>query len=217
MAISINLTATCLDVDPTCRVLKKADYSLHADAEKIIIAAQEEAAQIIEQAKIEFEKEKARGYEEGLLAIKADQVEHTIKMVGQAIDYLSNIEDTLANILMSGVKKIVGEFDKTELTVNLIRNALQHVRNEKHVTVRIAPDQCAEVQERLNSILADYRGVGFIDLVSDPRLSHGDCIMESPMGVVDASVEVQLAAMQRRFDAIKSMITQSAADLEYDD
>ena len=36
---------------------------------------------------------------------------------------------------MSGVKKIIGEFDQEELAVNLVRNALQHVRNEKQVTI----------------------------------------------------------------------------------
>ena len=103
------------------------------------------------------------------------------------------------------MKKIIGEFDQEELAISLVKNALQHVRNEKHVTIRVPSAQYSAVQARLNTILAEYKGVGFIDLVADPRLSSGDCIMESEIGVVDASVDVQLRALQKRFDSLQSL------------
>ena len=137
--------------------------------------------------------------------IKGEQADHILKVVSRTINYLSDIEDTLANILIGGVKKIIGECDHKALAISLVKNALQHVRNEKHVTIRIAPGEYEAVQEQLNDILAEYKGVGFIDLVADPRLSAGDCIMESEIGVVDASVDVQMKALQKRFDKIKSM------------
>lgn len=86
----------------------------------------------------------------------------------------------------------------------MVKNALQHVRNEKQVTIRIPPSQFKMVKARLNEILAEYKGVGFIDLVSDERLSTGDCIMESDIGVVDASVDLQIKALQKRFERINS-------------
>lgn len=72
------------------------------------------------------------------------------------------------------------------------------------MTIRIPPSQIKMVKAKLNEILAEYKGVGFIDLVADQRLSTGDCIMESEIGVVDASVDLQIAALQRRFEKIHS-------------
>ncbi|WP_419537124.1 HrpE/YscL family type III secretion apparatus protein [Endozoicomonas sp.] len=205
MAAPVILNNFQLELDPTCRVLKADDYVVYLEAQEIIKAAQQQAAGIVEEARKAYEQEKKRGYQDGLAESKAEQTDHMLKVVSRTINYLSDIEDTLASILLSGVKKIVGEFNQEELAINLVKNALQHVRNEKHVTIRIPPAQYSAVQARLNMILAEYKGVGFIDLVADPRLTTGDCIMESEIGVVDASVNVQLMALQKRFDSLKSI------------
>lgn len=205
MAAPVILSNIQLDLDPSCRILKAEDYVVYLEAREVISAAQHEAEDIVAKARQTYEDEKRRGYQEGLAEIKGEQADHILKVVSRTINYLSDIEDTLANILIGGVKKIIGECDQKALAISLVKNALQHVRNEKHVTIRIAPGEYEAVQGQLNDILAEYKGVGFIDLVADPRLSAGDCIMESEIGVVDASVDVQMKALQKRFDKIKSM------------
>ena len=205
MAAPVILSNIQLDLDPSCRILKAEDYVVYLEAREVISAAQHEAEDIVAKARQTYEDEKRRGYQEGLAEIKGEQADHILKVVSRTINYLSDIEDTLANILIGGVKKIIGECDHKALAISLVKNALQHVRNEKHVTIRIAPGEYEAVQGQLNDILAEYKGVGFIDLVADPRLSAGDCIMESEIGVVDASVDVQMKALQKRFDKIKSM------------
>ncbi|MBO9480120.1 MULTISPECIES: HrpE/YscL family type III secretion apparatus protein [Gammaproteobacteria] len=209
MAAPVILNNVQLELDPTCKVLKADDYVVYLEAQEIIKAAREQAAGITEEARQAYEQEKKRGYQEGLAESKAEQTDHMLKVVSRTINYLSDIENTLANILLSGVKKIIGEFDQEELAISLVKNALQHVRNEKHVTIRVPSAQYSAVQARLNTILAEYKGVGFIDLVADPRLSSGDCIMESEIGVVDASVDVQLRALQKRFDSLQSLAARS--------
>ena len=204
MATPVVLTANQLNVDPSCRVMKAEDYATFLEAEQIINTAKEQAQQIVEQAKEAYEQEKQRGYQDGLDESKVDQADQMLKVVSRTINYLSDVEQTMADILLSGVKKIIGEFDQETLAINLVRNALQHVRNEKQVSIRIPPSQYNMVKARLNEILTDYKGVGFVDLVADQRLSTGDCIMESEIGVVDASVDVQLRALQRRFSQLKA-------------
>ena len=207
MATPVVLTANQLNVDPSCRVMKAEDYTTFLEAEQIINTAKKQAQQIVEQAKEAYKQEKLRGYQDGLDESKVDQAEQMLKVVSRTISYLSDVEQTMADILLSGVKKIIGEFDQEQLAVSLVRNALQHVRNEKQVSIRIPPSQYNMVKARLNDILADYKGVGFVDLVADQRLSTGDCIMESDIGVVDASVDVQLRALQKRFSQLKPAAT----------
>ena len=204
MATPVVLTANQLHIDPSCRVLKAEDYVTYLEAEQVINSAKEQAQQIVEQAKAAYEQEKQRGYQDGLDESKVDQADQMLKVVSRTINYLSDVEQTMAEILLSGVKKIIGEFDQEQLAVSLVRNALQHVRNEKQVSIRIPPSQYNMVKARLNDILSDYKGVGFIDLVADQRLSTGDCIMESEIGVVDASVDVQIRALQKRFTQLKA-------------
>ncbi|WP_079253841.1 HrpE/YscL family type III secretion apparatus protein [Endozoicomonas arenosclerae] len=204
MASPVSLTSGQLIIDPSAKVLKSKDYASYLESDEIIKKAREHAREILDQSRQAYENEKQRGYEDGIAESKVDQAEQMLKVVSRTINYLSEVEKALADILMSGVKKIIGEFDQEELAVNLVRNALQHVRNEKQVTIRIPPSQFKMVKARLNEILAEYKGVGFIDLVADQRLSTGDCIMESDIGVVDASVDLQIKALQKRFERINS-------------
>ena len=51
-------------------------------------------------------------------------------------------------------------------------------------------------REKIREITADFPTIGIIDIEADPRLDTGGCIMESDIGVVDATVEVQIAALR---------------------
>ena len=55
------------------------------------------------------------------------------------------------------------------------------------------------VRSRINDILAAYPGVGYLDLLADGRLEHGACILESEIGMVEASLEGQIEALRGAF------------------
>lgn len=186
------------------KILKAAEYKIISKVASILDIACERSDAIIDQAKQSFEKEKQRGFDEGVMKSKIDQSEQMLKMVGRSINYLAEVEGDMADILMNAVKKIIDGFDDRELTVGLIRSALQHIRNERQVNVRIPPGHYNFVKEKVSEILADYKGVGFINPVSDPRLESGSCILESKIGVVDASIDVQLEALKRRFESMSA-------------
>ena len=81
----------------------------------------------------------------------------------------------------------------------VVRNALAVVRNQKQMTLRLHPDDVEVVRERINDILAAYPGVGYLDLLPDARLARGACILESEIGMVEASLEGQIEAVRGAF------------------
>ncbi|MCY4177058.1 MAG: HrpE/YscL family type III secretion apparatus protein [Endozoicomonadaceae bacterium] len=198
----ITLTTHQLNLPPGKKVLTRREYQQVVKAGQIIAKAKERAQQIEQEAKEHFEAEKKRGFDEGMLESQIEQSEQMLKVVERTINYLTDVEDTMADILLSAVKKVIDGFDDKKLVAGLIKSALQHVRNENQVTVRIAPEQYAHVKDQVNAILAEYKGVGFINPVSDQRLSAGSCILESKIGVIDASIDVQMEALKRRFSKL---------------
>lgn len=198
------------------KVLKAAEYQTISQIASMVDIARERSDSIIERAKKTFEIEKERGFEEGILKSKIDQSEQMLKMVGRSINYLAEVEGDMADLLMNAVKKIIDTFDDRELTIGLIRSALQHVRNERQVSVRVPPGHYTFVKEKVAEILADYKGIGFINPVSDPRLDSGSCILESKIGVVDASIDIQLDALKRRFAVISAEAVGAIKRLESD-
>ena len=80
-----------------------------------------------------------------------------------------------------------------------MRTALNTVRGQQKVTVRVAPADEALVSEALAAMTAGSSGSAFLTIAADARLPRDSCILESELGVVDASLETQLKALEHAF------------------
>ncbi len=185
-----------LDINPESKVLKADDYLYYAKAEEIIALAEKKALAISLKAKDAYQAEKLKGYKEGKNQASIEAMEKIFYGVQQSIDYLSNIEQEMAKLVSSAMRKIVADYDQQELTLGIVKNALQVVRNQKEIKLHVAPDQLDSIKQKIHTILADYSSISFIDIISDSRLSTGDCILESEMGIVDARIEHQIKALE---------------------
>jgi type III secretion protein L len=172
---------------PESRVIRAADYAAWVAGEAYVRAAREHAAEIEAEAKRVYEVEKARGYADGRAESAAQE----------AAEMLENVEMQVAELVVQATEKVLGELDDQTLVRRVVHNALKVMRNQKQVTVRVAPEHVEALQHQLNDILADYPGVTFVDVAADARLRRGGCILESELGVVDASLEIQLDALRR--------------------
>jgi len=178
-------------------VIKASEYREAVEAGEVLEKARREAERILEEARGAYEAEKKRGYEEGLEEGKGDIVERMMETVGKTVDYFATVEQTLCDIVLEAVNKIVGELDDGELVLKIVRNALRLVRNQKQVTLRVAQEDLDNVRKRIQEIMGDFPGIDFIDVTPDSRLRANGCVLESEIGVVDASLDVQLEAIRR--------------------
>jgi len=185
--------------DPAARVLRAADYAALIQAQALIDEAHARADAILAGAQDAFEAERRRGYEDGKQEALLDQAEKMIETVGRTVDYFAGVENEMVDLVMSAVRKVIDGFDDREKVMIVVRNVLAVVRNQKHMTLRLHPDDVEIVRARINDILADYPGVGYLDLLADARLAPGACILESEIGMVEASLEGQIAALQGAF------------------
>ena len=84
----------------------------------------------------------------------------------------------------------------------VVKSALGAVRNQKQMTLRVAPQNVEVVKKQLNELLAAYPGVGYLDIAADARLSGDACILESEIGVIEASIQGQVGALRATFKKI---------------
>ena len=70
------------------------------------------------------------------------------------------------------------------------------------MTLRLHPQQVDVVRARVNDLLAAYPGVGYLDIVPDGRLAMESCILESEIGLVEASMESQIKAIEAAFHKV---------------
>ncbi|MFO1058417.1 MAG: HrpE/YscL family type III secretion apparatus protein [Dongiaceae bacterium] len=197
MAFSARLNAAPFRLPPGRKVIKAAEYQAWLEAGALVERAAAEAEAIRAGAAAALEAEKRRGYEEGTAQAKLEAAERMMDAVAGTLDYFTKVEETMVELVIGAVDRVIGELEDRELVRRVVKNALSVVRSQKQVTVRVAPDQAAAVKEQLNDILKPYPSIGMVDIVADGRLSRGGCILESDIGSVDASVEIQLEAIRR--------------------
>ena len=180
------------------RLVKATEVATVKSAAEIVAVAEAEAARIREEAKIAFEEEKKRGFEKGLQDGKLEIAMQKLEQVDQSVAFMESVEGKMADIVMKALKSCVVEIGDREMVVNIVRKTMSAViRTQRHVTLKVAPEMVAVVKERVSALRLDYPTVETFDVVEDPRLKGPACILETEAGVADASVETQLAAIER--------------------
>jgi type III secretion protein L len=193
------ITKNRIEVAPGVKLLKAADYAVLAEASALLENAQAAAEKMAEDAKAAYEEEKKRGYEDGMIDGKMEMAERMLDNVGKALDYLESMEASVVDVVMRALRNIVAEIPPEELIVSLVKKALHHVRDQKRITLRVNMEQADAVQEKLGVILKSYPGIGLVDVMPDSNIPENGCIMETEMGVVDASLDRQIELMENTF------------------
>lgn len=189
-------------VSPVGRVLRAADVAVLLEANAVLDAARARAEEMSRQAEAAYEARREEGYRDGQEEGRLEHAEKVLETVLSSVDYLSSLENTLVDVVTSSIRKVIGELDASELIVRVVRNALTTVRNQQRVTIRVAPADEKAVSEALAAMIQTAPGgVGFLDVRADARLERGSCLLESELGVVDASLETQLKALENAFRA----------------
>jgi len=182
-------------VEGDSRILKADEYATVSEAKRLITQAEEEAQKIIASAEAAYKDEKARGYQDGCMEGKAVQSEKMMTATIEAVNYFSEVENKVVDIVMAATRKILSNFDDLELTKGIVEQALDKVRNESKITLRVCPQHADAIRAQINEITTNYRNISFIDVVADARLEEAACKVETEMGSVDTSVDLQLQAL----------------------
>ena len=180
------------------RVVKATDVATVRSATEVIAAAEAEAARIREEAKAAFEAEKQRGYEKGISDGKMEIAMQKLDQVDSSVAFMESVEEKMAEVVMKALKACVVEIGDKEMVVQIVKKTLAAViRTQRTVTLKVAPELVETVRARVSELTATFPTIETFDVVEDPRVKGVACVLETEAGVADASVETQLAAIER--------------------
>ena len=180
------------------RVVKATDAATVRSAAEIIASAEAEAARIREEAKAAFEAEKRRGYEKGISDGKMEIAMQKLDQVDSSVAFMESVENKMAEIVMKALKTCVTEIGDRDMVVHIVRKTMAAViRTQRTVTLKVAPEQVETVRAHVSELTAAFPTIETFDVVEDSRLKGAACVLETEAGVADASVETQLAAIEK--------------------
>lgn len=146
-------------------------------------------------------------YNQGLAdgALRAgEELKGACKSMGAALKELNGLrekvlresEEDLLKLAMVVAKKIV----RQELTVdrrilaNVIRAAVTGVAEREDIVIRLNPDDFKAVSANKKLFLGNEQ----VTIKADETVASGGCMIDTTMGVIDASIEDQLEEVYRR-------------------
>lgn len=179
-------------------VVKRAVIDAKQEARRIIDEAETEAANMRTSAE-QFARELReasyqQGYEESLLEFN----QLLLNAREQRDKALAETERDVLQLAVKIAEKIINreiERDSTTLA-DIVRTALRHARQHETLTVRVNPADLPLVQQHQDRLDPAGRA-RFLDIISDPRVGHGGCIIESEAGTIDAQLDTQLRVLER--------------------
>lgn len=167
------------------------------EADNIMKVAQRNAMDIETTAREQGYKEGQRiGEKEVIAQIEPlrEQFNHSIETLSQLYQHLGvKAEQDIVRLAIEIAQKIVRRqvsIDR-EITISLIRVALSRFNKHTLATIRLHP-------EDYKYALAHPEHLGeLVELRADASISAGGCLIETPLGDVDARLEQQFAQIEQ--------------------
>ncbi|WP_129646172.1 type III secretion system stator protein SctL [Peristeroidobacter agariperforans] len=181
----------------TAAVVKGEEFSALITAQEIVMAAQRHAETIKAEMHDQVEAARREGYEAGSQEARTEFSATVVETVAEMELAFLRLEPRIVNTVMSALQQILGQIDERGLMEQLIRRVLGEARHRKQLRLRVAAVQFDAINQWLAGVLREFPDVEFIDLLKDPAAAPGTCILESEFGAIDASLDVQLAAVRR--------------------
>lgn len=184
---------------PGTRIIKKETYAIFGQAEEILAAARAKAADILAAAEKVYQSEKQRGHAEGLECARAEMAEAMAVAALRTEQHFRTLEEETVSLVMAVVRKVLHAIEPRDLAAAQVSKALEAFKGCPRVTLKVHPQTVDDLHARLTEITAKHPDIDLIDVKTTLDLAPDQLIVESATGILEASLETQLDAIERAF------------------
>ncbi len=121
--------------------------------------------------------------------------------------YIEQSESVILSLAVKVAEKVIGQTLLTDQTAwpSLVKQAIIEMRGNSPIKILVAPSQYDLTVGSLDDLKKSAHGSELLVFV-DEGLVEGECKVESPSGILDASVKTQLRKLE---DAMASLLESS--------
>ena len=155
-----------------------------------------------------YEKGFEQGQKDGLI-MGQKRLDEAAKRLDALIRSLSELkskilkesEEEIVKLAIEIARKIVRRELQTdpEAVLRTIRQAISHVNDRSTVRILLNPDDMEKVKEVLPELRAEKK-IDRVELIENTRVERGGCIIETGFGMINATIEDQLALISEELE-----------------
>lgn len=183
------------------RIIEEANCEGKNVKDEIINEAENQAELIKENA---YQEGFKAGFREGLnqAQVIIDDA-HDIKNFLESRNNLiySEAEQEILSMVLTIARKVIGEEIKQnpDAIFSIIEQAIQKSAFKNKLILRVSEDDYSFVSDNKDLIIRMTEGLKELEIQKDLSLQKGGCIIETPSGEINSSVEVQLKEVEKAF------------------
>jgi flagellar assembly protein FliH len=159
-----------------------------------------------------YEKGFAQGQQDGL-AIEKRHMEENAKQLDEILKSLDALkgqiyretEEEMVRLSMAIAGKVIRKELRTgkQIIGETIRAAMKLLVDASQVRIRVSPEDMEEVERILPSVAAGAKA-GRVQILEDQGLTKGGCVLQTGFGSVNATVEDQMALVEKEIERVLS-------------
>lgn len=180
-------------------IIKGEVFDATEEARRIADEAREKGAGIVLSAREEADRIREHAREEGRAEAYAEANALLVKARIEREKIIASAEPQLVGLGRRIAEKIIGrELEvNPDVIVDVVRQAIQTVRQQRELIVRVNPGDLQTLESRRADLIAVLARAKDVTLRGDSTISSGGCIVESELGTIDAQLETQLDVIER--------------------
>lgn len=173
------------------------------EAESIIALARAEASRIKTQAADEGKQAALQAVEANLRARIDQQLTSVMAAMQRAVEGVAQSrqvwqkrwEEHGIRVAVAIASRVIRRQmrESPEVALDLLREALSLSAGSQRLIVRLNPADHAALRDQAERITSQLSQVATTEIIADPAVSPGGCLVETESGSVDSQIETQLA------------------------
>jgi type III secretion system HrpE/YscL family protein len=199
-------------------IIQRELVDANREAKRIVQEAYAEAQRILEDARTQAEETHQRGYDDGYQEGLGAYTEQTTRALLQLRKKEESTEHEFIKLVRVCVEKILGQEIKLnpDAVTGMVRAALQDARQQREIIVRVHPEDAEHLKKDKRRLLEVLARANTIEIREDANVTRGGCVVLTELGMIDASLERQLDALQAAIDEEYRMGNPDGGGGDYD-
>lgn len=196
MVALVQLTSGRVRILGPGRVLPAENAQTIVDAEQFLAQARRDADALVDEARENAGMIETAAKEAALIAAQATIEQRLTAIAVASLRIMEENQERIVDMGLQIARRLIDTIAPDDAAVQIALSSLKFTGHSSLVRLRVAPAHVETVRRELNELLSTATSRAVVELISDPRVKDAGCILETDAGLVDATIESQLAAIE---------------------
>jgi type III secretion protein L len=195
--VAVVLKEGSIGLAPGVGRIKAAEYAELVSASQALEHAQTRAADLVRKANTVLDDARQSGLRQGREMAREELLTSVAELRSMLGSWVRQTEPRLAEIALRCVREIVYSTDKSDLVQDSVHRALAEMSAAPDIRIQVHEAHVDELRALASELIERHALRGVVRVEAAMALKPGDCVVESPLGVVDLRVASQLRFVQQ--------------------